>query len=307
MGYCRSSGMISNYVDTNLLMDTLLGIRYVLTDEAPLAYRKQENENLPEGISIYENEKALSFGTVIDKEAANFKWSDDNNIFSNQQKFVKMITGDEESERILVKQKYEERFEKGKRIWEVTAVSDGPIYCYWRAGHEDSSAYVNGEFKQPYFSKFYKNVIYLGDYKKGDKVSVSIDDNKNCPIEHGFEAYAFNMPLFNETIDNLKENSLQQTDIKGSTLTGKISTEKDGVLWLSVPYDESWSIRLNGKKAEYKQILNCFIGIDVEAGEYELVMKYISPNVVGALLVSVISFVVFIIWNKKGRIKRIGE
>ncbi len=302
VGYCREAGMISNYVDTNLLMDTLLGIRYVLTDAAPLAYQKKEDENLPEGISIYENQRALSFGTVIDKEASNLNWSNDKSIFTNQQKFVKMITGEEESENILVKQKYEERFKKGKRVWDITAVSDGPLYCYWNVWHKDSSAYVDGEFKQPYFSKFYKNVIYLGEYKKGEKVSVSIDDDKGCVVNHGFEAYAIDMPLFNATIENLRENSLQQEAIKGSTLTGKVSTEKDGVLWLSIPYDKGWRISLNGKKVDYKQILNCFIGIEIEKGEYELVMKYISPYVRISLLISLISFVVFIIWNKKYRI-----
>lgn len=307
VGYCREAGMISNYVDTNLLMDTLLGIRYVLTDVAPLAYQKKEDENLPEGISIYENQKALSFGTVIDKAASNFNWSDDNSIFTNQQKFVKMVTGEEESEKILVKQRYEERFKNGKRIWDITAVSDGPLYCYWNAWHEDSSAYVNGEFKQPYFSKFYKNVIYLGEYKKGEKVSVSIDDDKGCAVNHGFEAYAFDMPLFNATIDSLRENSLQQADVKGSTLTGKLSAAKEGVLWLSVPYDMGWDIYLNGKKVDYRQILNCFIGIDVKEGEYELVMKYTPPYIKISLLISLISGVIFVAWNRRGKKKEEGE
>lgn len=302
-GYCKLDAMATNYVDTNLVMDTLLGIRYVLTDDAPSVYQKSYLENLPEGISVYENGKALSFGTVIDSKASDFPWSEDNNSFANQQKLIQMISGNQEAEKILVRQNYEERYEQGKRIWSITAVSDGPIYCYWKAGHADSSVYVNGVFRQPYFSRFYKNVIYLGEYKAGDTIVVSINDPENCAQDHGFEAYAVDLPLYHAVIDELRDNALEKVMIKGSTVSGKISTAKDGVLWLSVPYDKGWEIRLNGKKVDYKQILNCFIGVDIDAGDYELSMKYIPPYVRGSLMVSFISLVIFVAWNRKCRHK----
>ena len=87
--------------------------------------------------------------------------------------------------------------------------------------------------------------------------------------------------------------------VDGSTLTGKISVEKAGVLWLSVPYDTGWNIWLNGKKVEYKQILNCFIGIDVNAGDYDLTMKYTPPYFRSSLMVTLISVTILIVWNKK--------
>lgn len=296
-GYCRMDAMATNYVDTNPLMDALLGIRYILTDDAPSMYKKSYQENLPEGISLYENEKALSFGTLINSSASNFQWSDDNNSFANQQKLMQQITGDQETEKILARQNYSERQENGKRIWDITVVSDGPVYCYWKAGHGDTSVYVNGVFKQAYFSRFYKNVIYLGDYRVGDHITVSIDDAETCTTTHGFEAYAVDVAVFNALMDELNENSLKEIVIKDNTIKGKIEAEEDGILWLSIPYDKGWSIRLNGKQVAYKQILNCFIGIDINAGEYELTMQYTPPYLRGSLLISLISFAVFVLWT----------
>lgn len=300
-GYCKLNAMATNYVDTNLLMDTLLGIRYVLTDNAPSVYRKVKSPNLPKGIEIYENPKSLSFGTVINKNASDFEWSDDNSSFTNQKRLIKMITANKKSEQILIKQKYDEHFNNEKRVWKITTVFDGPLYCYWKGGHPDSSVYVNGKFKQAYFSRFYKNVIFLGEYKKGEKIVVSIDDDRDCGKEHGFEAYTVDLQLFNTLVDELRNNSLQQVSIKGSTLSGKLITEKNGILWLSIPYDKGWEIRLNGKKVDYKQILNCFIGIDVEAGEYDLVMKYTPPNLKISVFISLVFLMFFVVWNRKGR------
>lgn len=298
-GYCKLNAMATNYVDTNLLMDTLLGIRYVLTDDAPSVYHKSSNDNLPEGISVFENEKALSFGTVIDSKVSDVEWSSDNNSFANQQKLVQMMTGNEKAGEVLVKQTCEEKYINGKRIWDITVGSDGPVYCYWKAGHEDSSVYVDGVFKQPYFSRFYKNVVYLGEHKSGEHIVVAIDDDGTCNKSHGFEAYAFDMPMFNVVIDELREDSLENVVVSGSKVTGKVSAKKDGVLWLSIPYDKGWSIRLNGEKVDYKQVLNCFIGINVAAGEYELTMDYIPPYVRGSLLISLVSLMIFVVWNKR--------
>ena len=48
-----------------------------------------------------------------------------------------------------------------------------------------------------------------------------------------------------------------------------------------------------------KQILNCFIGIDVDAGDYDLTMKYTSPYFRSSLMVTLISVTILIVWNKK--------
>ena len=299
-GYCKLNAMATNYVDTNLLMDSLLGIKYVMTEhDCPSVYEKTDSEDLPEGVNVYKNEQALSFGTVVDKNVSDFEWSNDNSSFSNQQRIIRLITGQNEAGQVLEKQEYDEQFRDGKRIWNITVIADGPLYCYWKVGHKETSVYVNNTFKQRYFSRFYKNVIYLGEYKKGEHVTVSIDDTEDCSKKHGFEAYTVNLSLFYDILDELGQNSLRQVVVDGSTLTGKISVEKAGVLWLSVPYDTGWNIWLNGKKVEYKQILNCFIGIDVNAGDYDLTMKYTPPYFRSSLMVTLISVTILIVWNKK--------
>ncbi len=267
--------------------------------DCPSVYKKTDSEDLPEGVNAYKNEKALSFGTVVDKNVSDFEWSKDNSSFSNQQRIIRLITGQNEAGQVLEKQEYDEQFRDGKRIWNITVIADGPLYCYWKAGHEETSVYVNNTFKQLYFSRLYKNVIYLGEYKKGEHVTVSIDDTEDCSKKHGFEAYTVNLSLFYDILDELGQNSLRQVVVDGSTLTGKISVEKAGVLWLSVPYDTGWNIWLNGKKVEYKQILNCFIGIDVNAGDYDLTMKYTPPYFRSSLMVTLISVTILIVWNKK--------
>ena len=49
--------------------------------DCPSVYEKTDSEDLPEGVNVYKNEQALSFGTVVDKNVSDFEWSNDNSSF----------------------------------------------------------------------------------------------------------------------------------------------------------------------------------------------------------------------------------
>lgn len=303
-GYCKRNVMVTNYVEPNLVMDTILGVKYVMTDEAPSTWEKQDCD-LPYGNKIYKNKYALPFGVAVDKKASNFKWSDD--AFANQRMMIKeMLVGSQGNDLFIRMDKEESIGEQGL-TYNITVSDSGEIYAYFRSGHPDAMIYVNGEFRQTYFSRFYHNVIYLGKHNVGDKIELILKDDTDIENNHRFEVVSFNVEKYKEIFTKLNEDSFDATYVKGNEVKARYETNESKRLLLSVPYDEGWTIYVDGKKKSYKKILNGFISFKVPKGEHNIVMKYYPPYLKVGALCSLIGFIIFILLEIKERRKNINN
>lgn len=65
---------------------------------------------------------------------------------------------------------------------------------------------------------------------------------------------------------------------KNNRVVGKIAPEEEGVLLLTVPYDPNWTIRLNGEEVPVIRTDNGFLGCYTEAGEQTFEMIYHAPG-----------------------------
>lgn len=77
------------------------------------------------------------------------------------------------------------------------------------------------------------------------------------------------------------EHMTMATDLSipaNNRLTGKIAPEKEGILLLTVPYDPNWTIRLNGTEVPVIRADNGFLGCYTEAGEQTFEMIYHAPG-----------------------------
>ena len=71
---------------------------------------------------------------------------------------------------------------------------------------------------------------------------------------------------------------------------------------LTVPYDEGWEIKVDGKESEYFRIGEALMGLKVGAGEHTIEMKFTPPGFhMGALLsaICVLLYVLSGIWEKR--------
>ncbi len=87
---------------------------------------------------------------------------------------------------------------------------------------------------------------------------------------------------------NLVESPRQQLNVteKGmNSLRGTITTEKESVLFLSIPYNKGWKIFDHGEEVEYEKVQLGFIGILLDEGEHYIEMFYTPQGFkLGAIL-----------------------
>ena len=121
---------------------------------------------------------------------------------------------------------------------------------------------------------------------------------------------------FNNDTSLLNEYVISDTDIKAgntvydtvnvayknNSISGDIKTNEDSFVVLSLPYDEGWNIKVNGKEISYYECNGGMIGFNVESGDNHIEMEFIPKGFyLGSIMscVGVISLVVLILIDKK--------
>src|SRR5699024_4089828 len=105
-----------------------------------------------EGKAVYKNNYALSFGTVCNGNTGDFEWGSD--PFENAQNILNTLL---DEENVYYTYLDADLSNEEDVSWNIEVTQTGPVYAYFNNGHPDVNVYVNGEFKQSYFGRFYKN------------------------------------------------------------------------------------------------------------------------------------------------------
>ena len=92
----------------------------------------------------------------------------------------------------------------------------------------------------------------------------------------------------------MKQNQLQNVIIDKNKVTGDINVSDEKTLFMSIPYDRNWKVYVDGKKANYDKILDQFIGIKLNKGKHKIKMIYVSKEFNYGIVISLISFILFI-------------
>ncbi|MGN0436680.1 MAG: YfhO family protein, partial [Wujia sp.] len=110
-----------------------------------------------------------------------------------------------------------------------------------------------------------------------------------------FSLDLFYQDRFEQVYDKLSENLLQVEEYDDGYVKGKVYIPEGETLFTSIPYDEGWSIKVDGKKVEYYAIGEAFIGVDMEPGEHTVEFVYIPVGFKLGLLITIISLDLFIL------------
>lgn len=91
------------------------------------------------------------------------------------------------------------------------------------------------------------------------------------------------------------EESLRTDRIDGSGISGSVDTEGDGSLFFSVPFDNGWSVRVDGRSARIERAAGAWLSIPIRPGAHQITASYTPPGFMTGALISVISVIFFIL------------
>ena len=180
------------------------------------------------------------------------------------------------------------------------------IYLYV-GGSNMTSFTVNDKYHSITSDEYY--VLDLGNLMD-DKVNVRMTFDKEDDGFIYFYAYYLNKDSFEKFYSKIKEDMLTVTSYNDTKINGKITVSEDKTLFTTISYDDGWSIYVDGKKVKTYKTLTAFLSCDIKRGTHDIKMIYYPKKMKEGLIVSMISLVIFIMYNillKKGKNKNMRK
>lgn len=174
----------------------------------------------------------------------------------------------------------------------ITPVKSGNIYLYVNSpdiSSIDISSTKLGSHTQNIDEPY---ILDCGYYEAGEELKLSIDcgsaDVEECYAD--IFAYTVDDEVLKTGYDRLNQNALNVTKHSDTRIEGTISVSENSYLYSSIPYDEGWSIYIDGEKADTFKIGTAMLGASIKQGEHTVEYRYSPRGLKYGIIISAASF-----------------
>lgn len=185
----------------------------------------------------------------------------------------------------------------------------GSIYLYVTSDYANQITISSDRYGQKTVSVEDPHIIDLGNYEIGDIVSVSLDCTQMDSNEGYAEIYAYTCDenTLNKGYNKLSESSLNVYKHSDTMIEGSINVKEDSYLYSSIPYDEGWSVYIDGEKVETFTIGNSLMTVAIKHGEHTVTYKYTPQGFKLGTIISAVTAVgvcTYLIYKRKQKKRR---
>jgi len=99
---------------------------------------------------------------------------------------------------------------------------------------------------------------------------------------------AFNFDMYMAGINELGRDSMVTDKFEDTHISGKVSVSEDKMLYLSVPYDGGWKLKVDGKETDKNIVFAGMMGVMLVKGQHTIEMAYDLRYFNSGLLLSVL-------------------
>lgn len=156
----------------------------------------------------------------------------------------------------------------------IQAAESGNLYLYVTSSEIDNLSIINGESSQTYSIET-PYIIDLGYHEKGESLTVSLDCASMPQGESSYEIYAYSINRNALTLgyNKLRKGAIEVSEHTDTVLSGTVTASENCILYSSVPYDEGWSVYIDGEKTETFKIGASQLGVMIKPGTHSV--KYV--------------------------------
>ncbi|MBE6851188.1 MAG: hypothetical protein E7504_05585 [Ruminococcus sp.] len=307
------------YANTSPFTNMLLNIQYMIAKDG---YNADELSMSRIGVSgnctLYRNDYATSLGFMSNPAAASYKMDTTLNPFEQQNVVFRRMTevGGELFTRIDITHVGHKGYEVSRNgygsysytrkedapaesflKYNYTTLKKGMVYAYMTVKNGDNMlVYHNGDKKHSYNISRQPFITPVGYYDEGELVTLRCnlkEDAKSGTIKVYF--YQLNEDVLKEGYEALSDEMLKLTKFSDTAFTGEIDVKQAGCLYMSVPYEEGWTVYVDGKKSKIVPVFDAMCGVNLTEGTHTITMKYSPKGFVMGLVISISAVVLFVV------------
>ncbi len=175
----------------------------------------------------------------------------------------------------------------------------------------DTKVYVNGlEVAGCGSDTFYSQIYRLGSFEEGEQVNISIQsdcDSWTClDVNIGY----FDLDSFNSQFAKLDLGKVTATKIADGYVDLSVNgVGADETVITTVPYENGWTLYIDGQETEIKPYQGAFIAFKCPEGAHTAELRFIAPGLkTGAVIsgVGIVALAVFVVLdiNQKKKVKK---
>lgn len=300
----------SSYYGSTPITDSLFSVKYILSDREVFSEYELKYKN--NNYAAYQNPYVLSPAYVSSEKISQYTPTAD--PFLNQQNILNAVSGYEyeyfskvqnidmqfDNCRIDTNAGYldfiaEDSDYRSSVNFSFICDKASPVYAYFPTDEvNNADISVNGVDLGSAMTTETNKIFYLGDFAKGEKLSLTIAFyNKRLRISD-YIFYFFNNDLFEKSIGKIKSNELNITDFNDTYIKGTISAQTDTKLMTTITADTGWHMYIDGKKAEWDTFCGTLICSDLPYGEHVIEFKYIPKGLISGIAISAATALILI-------------
>ena len=297
------------YYGSTAFADSLLGIRYLFDDGSRPLPAHWQPSGLATEYPSFANPYALPMAFAVagpGEPAVDLGTAE--NPFTYQNQLYRGISGREED--LLQTVPFTAQDAQGQAIeskgvmpagftYKATAEKEGYYYAFVRA--ENNAFYglqmlINSEVAGYYFTADNYGVINLGQYQKGEEISLGWNQGDAIGIADVY--FSMIEPNSMEALAREAQNASGTFTWQDGKVQGNITgTEKTPWLFTSIPYDTGWTATVNGQEVPTAAIGGGLLAVPLKAGENSVLLVYKPRGLYGGIAISVVSLGLFILWQ----------
>ncbi|MBS7532019.1 YfhO family protein [Hazenella sp. IB182353] len=149
-----------------------------------------------------------------------------------------------------------------------------------------------------------KIVINTGFDKKKDKLTIELSSGEYIlkDIQITLNSY----DNYGRVINQRAKSSLYNVAYTEQSVSGDINVDRDGLLFLSIPYSKGWKIKVDGVEKESLKVNTAFTGVVLNKGNHHIELDYTPPLLMEGAIVSFITLILLAATWLRNK-KRISE
>nr|MBQ4318946.1 YfhO family protein [Clostridia bacterium] len=295
----------SKYIGGTPVTDSLLGVKYMIYEDEESApfYNLIESDEDHE-LWAYENPYVLSIAYAVNDAVREMDFEDYDTPFELMNDMVTQMLG-EENEVELFKslkikeidydncdigyvtghKKYspEDEDRSARIYYYITPKTDDPLYCFFPTEYpRECTLSVNSQGYGSILGNDSDAVKYLGYFPIGEELQIelTLEDAMMYMANGGTYFWQLDTALFNEYMPKLAEALFNVEDFSDTMLSGTITVpENRTTLFTTIPYDEAWTITIDGESAEIFKTAESLLACEIEPGEHEVKFEYKSKYI----------------------------
>lgn len=115
------------------------------------------------------------------------------------------------------------------------------------------------------------------------------------------EVLALPMNGLAERVARLREHPMTDIEVTPNSVSGAVTTDHPGILFLSMPYSPGWTAMVDGQPEPVVRVNTAFSGVRLSPGTHWVELHYVTPGLRSGVVIAVLATVAILLMAAFGR------